>query len=89
MCKLRGVVGIQNAIWIRAASAPAEIKRQIEQAFRRNAEVDASRINVEAHGCDVTLSGEVRSWLERDQAQATAWSAPGVRLVRNEIVVRV
>jgi hypothetical protein len=38
---------------------------------------------------EVTLRGEVRSWAERDQAQASAWSAPGVPQVDNQITVRV
>jgi hypothetical protein len=41
-----------------------------------------------AHGAEVTLRGEVRSWAERDQAQGTAWSAPGVANVVNELTVR-
>jgi osmotically-inducible protein OsmY len=44
---------------------------------------------VDAQGADVTLRGEVRSWAERDEAQRTAWSAPGVSNVINEIRVRV
>ena len=85
---LRGVIGVRNSIRLKPSVAPAEIKQQIEQAFLRSAEVDAGRVSVEAHGSEVTLRGQVRSWAERDQAQATAWSAPGVLNVRNEITVR-
>ena len=65
-----------------------DIKHRIEDAFRRIAQVDADRISVDTHGSDVTLRGEVRSWAERDQAQRTAWSAPGVTNVKNELTVR-
>ena len=36
----------------------------------------------------ISVRGEVRSWAERDQAQQTAWSAPGVTNVKNELTVR-
>jgi osmotically-inducible protein OsmY len=61
---------------------------QIESAFQRIAHVYADRISVDAHGSDITLRGDVRSWAERDQAQQTAWSAPGVTNVINELTVR-
>jgi osmotically-inducible protein OsmY len=67
----------------------SDIKGKIEDAFRRSAAIDAERVRVEARGSEVTLLGEVRSWAERDQAQASAWSAPGVTNVINELHVRV
>jgi len=88
MRKIRGVLRVRNSIKLKPSTTPAAIKHQIEQAFQRSAAVDASQILVEAHGSDVTLKGEVRSWVERDQAQATAWSAPGVRYVQNQIAVK-
>jgi osmotically-inducible protein OsmY len=66
---------------------PSEIKRRIMDAFKRNAEVDASRIVVEAKGSEVVLKGTVRSWIEREEAERVAWSAPGVTKVEDRIVV--
>ena len=87
--ELRGVVSVRNSIRVQPRIiAPSEIKHNIEEAFRRSAEIDAQRVAVDAHGGEVTLRGEVRSWAERDQAQRTAWSAPGVMQVKNEITVR-
>ena len=86
--RLRGVISVRNSISLRPRLAPGEIKQKIEQAFRRSAMLDARNVIVDAHGSDVTLRGEVRSWAEHDQAQQTAWAAPGVLTVRNEITVR-
>jgi osmotically-inducible protein OsmY len=85
---LKGVLGVRNSIHIQPAVAAENIKLRIEDAFRRIAQVDADRITVDTQGSDVTLRGEVRSWAEHDQAQRTAWSAPGVTNVRNELTVR-
>jgi osmotically-inducible protein OsmY len=89
MYLIEGVISVRNSIHINPKlSAQADIKARIEAAFRRLADVDAHKIAVEAAGAQFTLRGEVRSWAERDQAQATAWSAPGVRTVANELTVR-
>lgn len=85
---LGGVVSVSNQIRIEPKIAPQDIKHRIEDAFRRIAQVDANQITVEAQASDVTLRGEVRSWAERDQAEQTAWSAPGVTKVINELRVR-
>ena len=85
--RLRGVMAVNNQIKIKPRVKPIEVKHMIEDAFRRSAEVDANSISVKAEGGEVTLSGKVRSWSERNQAQQTAWSAPGVTNVKNEISV--
>ena len=86
---LRGVMGVTNSITIEPTVKPTEIRQRIENAFRRSAQIDANQITVEARGGEVTLHGKVRSWSERQEAQETAWSAPGVTQVHNEIQVRV
>lgn len=85
--RLRDITGVSNLIVVRPRVAPTEVKRRIEEAFRRSAEVDGKSISVDAHGGEVTLKGKVRSWAERQEAQHTAWCAPGVTQVRNEITV--
>lgn len=87
--RIKGVHGVTNSINIRPRAAPSEIKRKIEEAFRRNAEVDAEHITVEAIGAEVILRGTVRSWAERREAERAAWAAPGVTKVDNRITISV
>ena len=84
---LKGTSGVVNLIKVTPPVSATDVKRKIEDAFRRSAQIDANRITVEAHGGAITLKGKVRSWAECDEAQRAAWSAPGVNLVRNEISV--
>jgi osmotically-inducible protein OsmY len=85
---VKGVRGVSNLIHIKPRAAPTDVKKQIEEAFRRSAEVDANRITVEVDGGKVTLRGTVRSWSERKEAERAAWRAPGVTNVSNLINVR-
>jgi osmotically-inducible protein OsmY len=85
--KIKGVKGVTNVIQLKPAVQPTDIQRKIQEAFKRSAEVDADRITVEAKGSEVVLKGTVRSWVEREEAERVAWSAPGVTHVEDRIVV--
>ena len=63
------------------------MKNKIEDAFKRIAEIDAEHIEVEATGGTVTLRGNVRSWVERGEAERVAWAAPGVTNVKDLITI--
>jgi osmotically-inducible protein OsmY len=84
---VRGVKGVANMIALKPRAEPTDIWNKIQEALKRNAEVDANRIIVETNGSEVILSGTVRSWLERHEAERVAWSAPGVTNVEDRIVV--
>ena len=85
--RVKGVKGVTNVIAVKPKVEPSELKRKIMEAFKRNAEVDANRITVEANGSEVILKGTVRSWIEREEAERVAWSAPGITKVEDRIVI--
>lgn len=85
--RIKGVKGVSNTIVLRPHAEPDEVKRKIQEALRRSAEVDASRITVDARGSEVVLKGRVRSWIEREEAERAAWAAPGVTKVDDQIIV--
>jgi len=85
--RVKGVKGITNFVMIKPKVEAKDVKRKIEEAFKRNAEIDANRISVAANGTEVVLKGTVRSWAEREEAERVAWLAPGVRKVENRISI--
>ena len=87
---LTGVKGVSNTILLEApvtAIRVSDVTAKIEEAFRRSAQVDARRINVNARDGKVILSGNVHSWAERREAERAAWAAPGVTEVDDRLVV--
>lgn len=86
--RVKGVSSVFNNIAVKLRADPDEIKKRIEAAFRRIVEVDSHCVKVEARGCIVTLSGEVRSEAEKQEAQRTAAETSGVTDVRNHIIVK-
>ena len=83
---LAGVRGVINNITVTTRQVRVDdVKGKIEAALKRNAEIDAKKITVQATDGKVTLTGTVRSWAERQDAVSAAWSAPGVLNVVDQI----
>jgi osmotically-inducible protein OsmY len=85
---LMGVRGLTNRIKVNAHPIePFEIKRRITASFHRSASIDASLIYAEVNKGAVTLTGKVRTWAERQDAEDAALSCPGVVSIENLIEV--
>ena len=83
-----GVAGMINQIELMAAMPGAgDVKQSIKKAIERNAKLDANGVSVESSNGTVTISGTVSSWSEHDDAVSAAWAAPGVRRVKDQILV--
>jgi len=87
--RLSGVKGVTNLITVKPRTTAIELKKKIEDALVRNAQIDADRITVDVIGSKAILKGTVRSWAERQEAERVAWSAPGIVSVDNQITIEV
>jgi VCBS repeat-containing protein len=85
---LSGVKSVTNLIAVKAKKVSTyDVSTEIKKAFKRSADIDASRINVEAIDGKVILKGKVRSWAERRDAEDAAWAAPGVTQVDDRLAI--
>lgn len=84
---LAGVAGLVNEIEVKPHASTQDVQKRIEDALKRNAEVEAKAIKVKVVDDKVTLEGRVEAWSERRAAERAAWSAPGVRIVDDRITV--
>jgi len=84
---LSGVVGVSNQITVTPSVKASVVKADIEAAIRRAATEDGKRISVGVSGNDVTLSGSIHSWAERDLATQSAWNSPGVSKVIDKMTL--
>lgn len=84
---LLGVKSIVNEIALTAKISPVNVKVNIQNALRRDAQMDSDRVGVEVNGSSVTLTGHVSSWRERRDAEHAAFDAAGVESVVNQIEI--
>ncbi|WAT83014.1 BON domain-containing protein [Delftia acidovorans] len=84
---LPGVRGVSNQISIKPRASAIVVKSEIEDAIKRRATSDTKTIVVDVTGGDVTLTGTVRSWTERDLVVHSARGSPGVRQVFDKMTI--
>jgi osmotically-inducible protein OsmY len=82
---LNGVIAVNNLIRVKPKLIADNIEHKISEAFHRNASIDANKIVVNVEGGKVTLTGTVRSFTEKDDAENAAWAAPGVLHVDSKL----
>ena len=82
-----GVTGVSNQIAIKQSPLAAVVKSDIEAALKRRAVADGKTIGVEVKGADVTLTGTVHSWSDRDLATRSAWGSAGVGKVVDKLTI--
>ena len=85
--QLMGVCGVTNSMTIKSKAQPSDIKTRIEEALKRSAEAEGRKISVSVSGDKVTLTGNVHSYSEIDDARDAAWMAPGVTTVENNLTI--
>jgi osmotically-inducible protein OsmY len=86
--KLSSVVGVSNNITIKSRPQAPDLRRRIEDALKRNAEIEAKQISIDIRDNGVVrLQGHVESWDELQAIKAAAWSAPGVSMVDDRITI--
>ena len=84
---LAGVKGVSDTIAIKPKAKTSVVKADIEAALKRQATQDAKEIGVRVDGATVTLTGTIHSFAERELATNTAWGAPGVHSVVDEMTL--
>ncbi len=85
--RLGGVTGVSNTINVRPRVDARDIRKNIQRAFQRNAELEGAAISVAVDGSTVILSGQVKAWYEKRMAEESAWSIAGVTEVRDNISI--
>ena len=84
---LLGVIGVSNQITIKPRVNVSNLSDDIMHAMHRSWYFDPQTVKVSANGGKVKLTGTVDSWSDWDAAESTAWAAPGVTAVENNIAI--
>lgn len=86
---LAGVRAVYNLITVKPQLSSSALKQKISAAFHRSATIDAEHVVADVIGKKVLLSGTVRSYAEKEDAETAAWNAPGITEVENKIEIEV
>jgi len=84
---LKGVTGVTNLIAVKPRVNTVVVKDNIRKALERSADLESANIQVDTMGNKVILHGKARSWAEKRTIENAAWSAPGVAIVDDELII--
>ncbi|WP_119269900.1 BON domain-containing protein [Taklimakanibacter deserti] len=84
---LSGILGVLNNISVTPRASVPDVRKRIEEALRRQAEVHAKDVIIQVADGKVTLDGRVSAWTEKAAIGRAAWSAPGVKAVEDNLIV--
>ena len=84
---VRGVRGVMNYIAVTPSGIARDVHETIVDVLARNDSINPQGITVTVSEDMATLSGTVRTWLQRESAERVAADAPGISRVDNQIVV--
>jgi osmotically-inducible protein OsmY len=85
--RLYGVIAVTNLVAIKPRVNVSNLSDDIQHALHRSWYFDRNTIEISAEAGRVRLTGTACSPHERQIAALTAWSAPGVTAVENEITL--
>lgn len=76
--RVDGVLGIDDNVTLTSDPIPSDVADRIQKALRRDAVIDDALIEVTNSGHTIYLDGKTSSIAARNEAETTAWQAPGV-----------
>jgi osmotically-inducible protein OsmY len=82
-----GVRGVMSAIVVKPRARVPDLRKRIEDAFERAADLDARRIRITLTDAAVRLEGEVHSLREAELAREAVAAAPGVGTIDDRLAV--
>ena len=84
--KLSGIKGVTNSIILTSTLQAGDLKRRIQDALKRHAEVQADAVRVDIYGDGrVRIDGRVDNWSEMQAVEHAVWSAPGVKHIDDHL----
>jgi osmotically-inducible protein OsmY len=87
LSNLMGVMGLNNQLAVEPRVKGEAVKKDIEQVLKRRAVDGMKYVAIRVKGTEVTLSGYVGSWREREVVSHSAWNTLGVKSVINQIKI--
>lgn len=85
VARISGVKTVTNHLVVVHRVTQPEIKKEIVRALHRNADLEASHLNIDVKDGRVRLSGKVKALYEKELVKNAVWSAPGVVAIEDEL----